>query len=375
MRSVRRTMMSGDIPDACQVCNHKLLNTDVYRSYFWHMFKHHYDDIWESTDENGYTTMRPVSWDYRFSNLCNFKCRMCGDMLSSSWESEVKRHKLYNTDDPRFNWLHEPVRSEMRRWQTDAAENEFGKAVRNGTVEEIYWVGGEPLMYEQHWEYMRTIVDMGYADRVYARYNTNLSRVDYRGDNLWELLENFRDWQVCASIDGIGARGEYIRTGLDYERWLENFVAGTKKMRHRRQLKLDFTLTLPGLLEIRNLVELSKKLNVELLSKVTFAFDPGILISPLALPREILNEIIDEELEWLNKNATHLQRSAVDMLQNLKLRPVFSEQWPDQYNSAATKGKSWYKQLDSIRSGLTFEDAIGNDKRILEWWNKIDEQN
>ena len=25
------------------------------------------------------------SFDYRFSNLCNFSCRMCGDMLSSSW--------------------------------------------------------------------------------------------------------------------------------------------------------------------------------------------------------------------------------------------------------------------------------------------------
>ena len=66
VRSIRRTMMSGDIPDACQVCNHKLLNTDVYRTYFWHMFNHHYDRIWETTDETGATTMRPISWDYRF---------------------------------------------------------------------------------------------------------------------------------------------------------------------------------------------------------------------------------------------------------------------------------------------------------------------
>lgn len=374
LRSVRRTMMAGDIPEACRVCNHKLLNTDVYRSYFWHMFKHHYDRIWDTTDETGHTTMRPVSWDYRFSNLCNFKCRMCGDMLSSSWESEVKKHGLVDKNNEQNNWLHEPIRSEMRRWQTDTAENEFGQAVRNGTVEEIYWVGGEPLMYEQHWEYMRTIIDMGYADRVYARYNTNLSRIDYRGDNLWKLLENFRDWQVCASIDGTGARGEYIRTGLDYESWLENFIAGTTTMKHQRQLKLDFTLTLPGLLEIRNMVELSKKLGVELLSKVTFAFDPSILISPLALPRSILNEIINEELEWLNMNATPLQQSAVDMLENLKLRSNFEEQWPDQYKSAAKTGKAWYKNLDSIRPGMTFSDAIKDDKRILEWWNTIDEK-
>ena len=76
---VRRKMMNNEVPPECEVCNHKLLNTDVYRSYFWHLFKHKYDDIWNSTSAVGYTTMKPISWDYRFSNLCNFKCRMCGD--------------------------------------------------------------------------------------------------------------------------------------------------------------------------------------------------------------------------------------------------------------------------------------------------------
>ena len=371
VRSIRRTMMSGDIPDACQVCNHKLLNTDVYRSYFWHMFKHHYDRIWETTDETGHTTMRPISWDYRFSNLCNFKCRMCGDMLSSSWETEVKKHKLMDPKTSVSGWLQEPIRTDMRRWQEDATEAEFGRAVKDGTVEEIYWVGGEPLMFEQHWEYMRTIVDMGYANRVYARYNTNLSRVDYKGENLWELLSHFRDWQVCASIDGTGEIGEYIRTGLKYNEWLKNFEGGVAVMKHQRQLKLDYTLTLPGLLEIRNMAELSMKLNVELLTKVTFAFDPSILFSPMALPRNILNEIIDENLEWLKTNTGELQRSLVDVLENMKNRPTFEEQWDNWAKEKMPEGKKWYQQLDKIRQGPTMEYILAKDKRLIEWWNKL----
>ena len=371
VRGIRRTMMGGDIPEACQVCNHKLLNTDVYRSYFWHMFNQHYDKIWETTDETGHTTMRPVSWDYRFSNLCNFKCRMCGDMLSSSWESEVKKHNLYNKDNAQTEWMHEPIRSKMRRWQTDAAENEFGSAVRNGTVEEIYWVGGEPLMFEQHWEYMRTIVDLGYADKVYARYNTNLSRIEYKGDNLWDLLGHFRDWQVCASIDGTGEIGEYIRTGLNYKKWLENFEQGVAVAKHQRQLKLDYTLTLPGLLEIKNMVELSKRLNVELLTKVTFAFDPSILISPMALPRHLLDEIIDENLKWLNKNATHLQQSLIDVLVNMKNRPTFEEQWGDWAKEKMPDGKKWYQEIDRIRQGHSMEYILKSDPRILDWWKNI----
>lgn len=373
VRSIRKTMMNGDIPDACQVCNHKLLNTDVYRTYFWHMFKHHYDSIWETTNDTGYTTMKPISWDYRFSNLCNFKCRMCGDMLSSSWESEVKRHNLVDESNTKNGWLKEPVRSAMRKWQTDAAEQEFGAAVNAGTVEEIYWVGGEPLMYEQHWDYMQRIVDLGYANRVYARYNTNLSRVDYKGKNLWKILEQFRDWQVCASIDGTGEVGEYIRTGLKYDQWLENFQAGIQVMQHPRQLKLDFTLTLPGLLEIKNMVNLSNRLGVELLSKVTFAFTPDIMLSPMALPRETLDEIIDENLEWLKSNSGELQNSLVDVLQNMKHRPTFAEQWPDTWEQSAAKGKRWLSNLDKIRPGPDMEYILEQDKRLAQWWSNINE--
>ena len=103
MRSVRRRMMAGETLSECEVCNDKLLNTDVYRTYFWHLFQHRYDEIWSSTDETGWTSMKPISWDYRFSNLCNFKCRTCGDMLSSSWESEQRKHNMVNLDNPKNN--------------------------------------------------------------------------------------------------------------------------------------------------------------------------------------------------------------------------------------------------------------------------------
>ena len=371
VRSIRRTMMSGDIPDACQVCNHKLLNTDVYRTYFWHMFKHKYNDIWETTDDTGATTMRPISWDYRFSNLCNFKCRMCGDMLSSSWETEAKKNNLIDESNPKNNWLKEPIRGEMKRWQTDAAEKEFGSAVEEGTVEEIYWVGGEPLMYEQHWEYMNRIIEIGYADRVYARYNTNLSRVDYKGMNLWKILEHFRDWQVCASIDGTGEIGEYIRTGLKYNQWLEHFKQGVGVMKHRRQLKLDYTLTTPGLMEIKNMVLLAEELNVELLTKVTFAFDPTILLSPMALPRDLLNEILDEALDWLHPRATPLTQSCVDVLENMKHRPTFEEQWGEWAEKEIPNGKKRLQELDKIRGGTDMEYILAHDQRLLKWWNSI----
>ena len=36
--------------------------------------------------------------------------------------------------------------------------------------------GGEPLMWDMHWKAMERIIELGFADEVYVRYNTNLSR-------------------------------------------------------------------------------------------------------------------------------------------------------------------------------------------------------
>ena len=154
MMSVRSRMMSGETLPECEVCNDKLLNTDVYRTYFWQLFKHKYPDIWETTDTAGRTTMQPVSWDYRFSNLCNFKCRTCGDMLSSSWESEQRQHNMIDWSNSKNSWMRPEVRKTISAFQDSEIEAEFAAAVEQHRVEEVYWVGGEPLMYEQHWRYM-----------------------------------------------------------------------------------------------------------------------------------------------------------------------------------------------------------------------------
>ena len=368
MKSVRRRMMAGETLPECDVCNSKLLNTDVYRSYFWHLFKHKYDDIAATTDATGYTTMLPVSWDYRFSNLCNFKCRTCGDMLSSAWETEQKTHDMTNWNNSKNNWMRPEIRQEITKFQDQQIEAEFAQAVEQHRVEEIYWVGGEPLMYEQHWRYMKRIVELGDGGRVYARYNTNLSRIEHRGVNLYrDILSNVRDWQICASLDGTGDIGEYIRTGLDYAQFCRNFEAGLAYQKNRRQMRLDFTLTLPGMSEILEMEKLAQQYGVELLAKVIFSFGPDIIMSPLSLPRDLLEPWIDE---LFPQCSTQVMR---DMLSQLRTRPTFDEQWPDRYRAGLAKGKARVLQLEKIRTQkVTMTDILSSRKDILEWWLKID---
>ena len=367
MRSVRRRMLAGETLPECEVCNDRLLNTDVYRDYFWHMFQHLYDDVIAKTDLNGHTTMQPVSWDYRFTNLCNFKCRTCGDMLSSSWETEQRQHRMIDWTNTKNSWMKPDIRSQISQFQSSQVEQEFSQAVEEHRVEEIYWVGGEPLMYPQHWRYMRRIIELGDGNRVYARYNTNLSRIrDAQTELFSDILDHVRDWQICASLDGTGRIGEYIRTGLDYDAWLKNFKLGLAHARHARQMRIDFTLTLPGMFEVGAITDLAQQLGVAVLAKVIFSFSPDIVMSPLALPRTLLEPWIDELLP-----ATHGAMHAV--LTQLKQRPTFEEQWPDQYQSALRKGKARIQQLELIRPdcATTMAHILSERPEVARWWHAI----
>src|SRR6056300_1581638 len=369
MKSVRLRMMAGEELSECEVCDHKLLNTNVYRSYWNQLFKDKVDQAYESTDETGATTMPTVSFDYRFNNLCNFKCRMCGDMLSSSWEAESRKEKSWNEDSQ--PWMASPLREQIKKFQDTQVVEEFTNAVETRTIKEIYWCGGEPLMWDIHWTAMQRIIELGFAKEVYVRYNTNLSRTSLKGIKLFDLLPQFQDWQVCSSLDGTGEVGEYIRDGLDYKQWLENFKEGLAVAKTSREMRFDYTITMPGLMELKNMFDLSRELNVELLTKVMFTFSPTEVLSPLALPRELLCTIIDEALEYMEPKATRKQQSLIDTLKNLKNR----ENMEDMFLGidavvGRKKGKERQQGIDKIR-GQDITKILSRDKRVLEWWTSI----
>jgi hypothetical protein len=287
-------------------------------------------------------------------------------MLSSAWESEQRQHNMIDWANPKNQWMVPEIKHEIERFQNEQVEAEFSKAVEEHRVEEVYWVGGEPLMYEQHWRYMKRIVDLGDGQNVYARYNTNLSRVDYRGINLYrDILGRLRDWQICASIDGSGRIGEYIRTGLDFGRWLENFKRGVEISTHKRQMRIDFTLTLPGLFEVRPMTQLGEELGVDTLAKVIFSFSPDIILSPLALPRELLEP-------WLDELIPDTHGAMQDILVQLKTRPTFQEQWPDQWQAGLAKGKARVLKLEQIRNDrYTMDDILSQRPEVYQWWRNI----
>ena len=371
MKDIRKKILAGEKIDQCQVCNDQILNLHTYKQYFTKtLFPHKITEILESTDDTGYTSMKPISYDYRISNLCNFKCRMCGEQLSSAWETEKLAHKTINFS--KNKWMHPDTRKQISKFQVEVLEEELQAAVDNGTIEEIYWVGGEPLMWELHWTIMDQLVKSGQSKNVVIRYNTNLSRITYKNYKLYDMLPHFKHINICASIDGVGSVGEYIRTGLDWPVWLDNFKQGMFLIDQfgDNAAVFDVTLTTPGLFGVKELFDTVTELNVKTYLKTTFAFDPGVVMSPLVFPRHILEPVVKDILDYIEPKLTNKTQVYKDTLLNLLERKTFEEAWPDEFMRSIKSGKQNILFLESIRNQkITFSEILTGDAKL--WWDNL----
>jgi MoaA/NifB/PqqE/SkfB family radical SAM enzyme len=226
---------------------------------------------------------------------------MCGDQLSSQWEAERRAMGHYDMDGNGDFWAQKQNKPVIESFQKDVAEKELWDAVKNGTIEEIYWVGGEPLMWEIHWEIMDYLVKTGGAKNVWVRYNSNFSRTTYKDYDLRTLLPHFKQVQICASIDGTGSIVEYVRHGIKWDEWIKNFkdFMFLNQRYGEYGIAFDLTITTPGLFSLKELFDLALELNVHTLIKTTFAFDSSIIMCPQVLPRELYNEVIDDILDYI----------------------------------------------------------------------------
>jgi hypothetical protein len=131
-------------------------------------------------------------------------------------------------------------------------------------------------------------------------------------------------------------------------------------------MRIDFTLTLPGMFEVENIMKLAQELQVDILAKVVFSFSPDIVMSPLSLPRHILDP-------WLTELIDQTSGAMQSVLMQLQSRQTFAEQWPDTYRSGIKKGKKRILQLEKIRKDVyTMNDILEARPAVLEWWNQID---
>ena len=283
--------------------------------------------------------------------------------------SIYKENKIHTT--PVDAWLQPNTRRKISNFQVEVLEEELQAAVDQGVIEEIYWVGGEPLMWERHWTIMQQLVDTGQSKDVVVRYNTNLSRTKYKNYDLYDMLDNFKNVNICASIDAIEDIGEYIRTGLSWPEFLQNFYDGMFLIDKYGDdaIVFDVTLTTPGLFGLKDMFDKVTELDIKSYFKFTYAFDPTKIIAPTALPKSITIPYCQELIEYMEPRKTWKTQVYIDSLKSLMERKSFDEEFPN-YKEGLKRGKNQILFLEKIRDQkLTFRDILNEPAK--EWWDGI----
>jgi len=216
MKSVRKTMLAGEIPASCTKC-FKEETEGIASKRIWETGSWHYDgvdipELIKQTDEDGNVPYKLQYLDLRLGHTCNLKCIMCSPHDSSQWVGEHKKvfpifqseliKKQMSWDRKGFNnfWHENP-----QFWE------EIYDQIPN--IKQLYFAGGEPLMIREHKTFLLEIIKRGYADKISLRYNTNGLLVDQEIIDVWS---KFRKVKVGLSLDGMETRGHYIRYPLDW---------------------------------------------------------------------------------------------------------------------------------------------------------------
>lgn len=285
------------------------------------------------------------SWDIRYSNLCNLKCRTCGEDYSTTWAAEN------GTDKELFAF--EPG--------TDPLEHQY-KNVRY-----IYFAGGEPMIMPEHYATLKKLIEMDVAKDITLFYNTNMTKLNYNREYLPDYWKEFKHVSLGLSIDHYGDRANYIRHGnIKWKKIEENI----RQILSYDNLKIRLSITV-SLYNIYTLPEMQKYFFdnnlLDSIESITFNilyFSPDFSVKVLPKHlREKAQENITNHIEWLKSNNS----SENQILQWNNLHDYLYEDHGERQEQEVRNFVFRTNRFDSKR-GESFRDTF---PEYREWWDSI----
>ena len=216
MKSVRRIMLEGNIPNSCSKCfkeeSNGVVSKRVWETGSWIEDGIDVEELIRQTAADGTIPDKLVYLDLRLGHTCNLKCVMCSPHDSSQWVGEHKKI---------FPLLKSEVIKKEMRWDRKTFNNfwhenpDFWREMyaQIPNLKQVYFAGGEPLMIREHKLFLEEIIRQNYADKILIRYNTNGLLLD---ESIIDLWTKFKKVKVGLSIDATDQRNYYIRYPSDW---------------------------------------------------------------------------------------------------------------------------------------------------------------
>lgn len=304
----RKIMLKQERPQECSYCwtqeDLGNLSDRHYRSGEPWAAKD-FESIMNSTGDEDVT---PSYVEVNFNHACNLKCSYCSPQFSSSWADEVARLGAYPTSVPHnapehFTGNRRPIPAREENLYVDA----FWKwwPTLYPELEHFRMTGGEPLMDKNTYRVFDYVLENP-SPKLHLNVTSNFSvepelfnkYLDYVKrlcDNENPKLEHFMQF---VSVDALFKQAEYIRNGLDFNRFWDNVNRFLNEVPNRSSLTFIITMNNLSVSSFRGMMNSIHGLR-QLYSKTyqRVWFDTPILRKPEWQSLQLLPESYADELE------------------------------------------------------------------------------
>jgi len=232
MQALRQAFLDNTQPETCDRCwSEEHAGRTSKRMHTLERLKHlDLDTAWT-------TQAKALQFvDLKLGNICNLKCRICGSWSSSTFAVEEIAHETTPPGSVSFH------RDLLRAGAWPRRSPEFWKQLdaHAAAIEYVEFTGGEPFMIQEHFDLLQRWVDQGHAGHIDIHYNTNGTVWPHEREHLWS---QFRGVEIAFSIDDVGARFEYQRTGADWSEVQINLECFRQLRRRNPGIKLQICAT------------------------------------------------------------------------------------------------------------------------------------
>lgn len=376
----RLMMQQGQRPSGCEYC-WKIEDTGTdaisdrpYKSMIYSEEELAFAHALPSTTDVNLRTL-----EIAFDRTCNFACSYCNPAFSTTWAKDIKQNGPYTnlTSDGRNHFTHEHSSSQLYRV---GEENPYVEAFfkwwesdLRHTLQELRITGGEPTMSADFWRLIDWFKDN--KSNVKLAINSNLGAKPDLIDNLIAASHDIPHVELYTSCEATGPSAEYIRDGLVWKDWCDNFA---RLIEEGNFNQLHVMMTINGLC-LTTIVEFLEYLMLlkESYGRNVLTFTLNILRfpsfqSPLVLPLEYRNTVIKKLHDWYLKNCESSLLHDMEREHVLRLISYLESVESPHAGASPTVElekdfKRFYMQYDQRRN-KDFEKAF---PALREWYNGI----
>ena len=370
MKDARLKMKNGELLKACTKC----IDQEA-RGYKSMRNEHNEEKNINNVNTDGSMDTMPNSMELHFGNVCNLKCKMCGQDYSNQIGKEILQ--IGENDKDFLKWVYKQS-GNVNNW-TNNLSVEYtwfrNEKTKNKLIDyvskhitKLTIIGGEPTVIPEFYE----LLDYCYENNTLKDKDiTIVTNLTNTNPKMTQWLPEMKSWTIWASIDGLGDITEYIRYPSNFKKVVENLNFYKKLLLESNNGQIVFSPAVQ-LLNIHQLDDMlkwfidftdnrwGKQFNISWMSQVWYPRICNYDTAPKQYRYKVADKL-EESIDYFtkykdisffyNKQIENLRNSFIEEPMEKHLQKAFIR-----YNDTQDKhrkGKTWRELLPELEQALT----------------------